>query len=135
MNKVFVLILGALVLALAACSSSVAQPISIEVTEFKFQPATLEVSAGRPVKLTLLNKGTVEHDWAIMKIPMTGMSDSAMAGHNMSGMPNAPELHMNAMPGRTAQLEFTPSEKGTYQIICLVAGHKEAGMVGTLVVK
>jgi uncharacterized cupredoxin-like copper-binding protein len=30
---------------------------------------------------------------------------------------------------------FTPSKAGTYAVLCTVAGHKEAGMVGTLTVK
>ena len=141
MKKIFVLILGVLTLTLAACSggatssSSAAQQITIEASEFNFQPATIEVSAGRPVKLVMRNKGAVEHDWAIMKIPMMGKNESSMGGHDMSGVSNEPELHLNVALGRTGQVEFTPTEKGTYQIACTVAGHKEAGMVGTLVVK
>ncbi len=82
----------------------------------------------------LRNKGTIEHDWAIMKIPTMGMQESSSGGHEKSGM-NKPELHVNARMGQSAQVEFTPTQPGTYQIYCTVAGHKEAGMVGTLVVK
>jgi uncharacterized cupredoxin-like copper-binding protein len=140
MKKTFVLALGVLVFALAACSggaapSAPAQQVTLNVSEFKFEPANLEVTAGKAVKLTLVNKGSVEHDWAIMKIPMTGMTDANMGGHNMGGAADAPELHMSAAAGKSATIEFTPSQKGTYSFICMVAGHKEAGMVGTLVVK
>ena len=143
MRKLTVLILGALALIAAACSStpattssttSGAQEITVEATEFKFAPATIEVMAGRPVKMTLRNKGAIEHDWAIQKIAVTGMKESAGGGHAMSGA-DKPALHMNAMAGQMGQVEFTPTEKGTYQISCTVAGHKEAGMMGTLVVK
>ena len=140
MKKILVLILGVLTLALAACSagapsSSAPQQITVESSEFKFEPAMIEAASGRSVKMALRNKGTIEHDWAIMKIPMTGKKESSMGGHDMSSMSNEPELHMNAAVGKTAQVEFTPTQPGTYQIFCTAAGHKEAGMVGTLVVK
>ncbi len=139
MQKVILFVLAFLALGLAACAtiptgSSAVQQVTVEASEFKFQPSTIEVSAGRPVKITMSNKGTVEHDWAIQKMPMVGLKESSSGGHDMAGM-NQPELHMNAMMGQTAQVEFTPTTPGTYDIYCTVMGHKEAGMVGKLVVK
>ena len=36
--------------------------------------------------------------------------------------------------GDSLNVEFTPSTPGEYEFFCTVAGHKEAGMVGTLIV-
>ena len=59
-----------------------------------------------------------------------------MAGHDMGNMGGMePELHVAALMGQMATLEFTPTKPGTYEFFCTVAGHKEAGMKGTLVVK
>ncbi len=132
-------VLAILALGLAACAtiptaSSAVQQVTLEASEFKFDPAIVEVVAGRPVRIMMRNKGTVEHDWAIQKIPVVGMKESSTGGHDMAGM-NQPDLHMNAMMGQTAQVEFTPTTLGTYDIDCTVAGHKEAGMAGKLVVK
>ncbi len=139
MQKIVLFILALLALGLAACAtiptaSSSVQQVTLDASEFKFDPATVEVAAGRPVRIMMRNKGTIEHDWAIQKIPMVGMKESSSGGHDMIGM-NQPELHMNAMMGQTAQVEFTPTTPGTYEIYCTVMGHKEAGMVGKLVVK
>jgi uncharacterized cupredoxin-like copper-binding protein len=41
---------------------------------------------------------------------------------------------MTTQPGETKTLEFTPTEAATYPIDCNIAGHKEAGMVGELIV-
>ncbi|MBI5031954.1 MAG: cupredoxin domain-containing protein [Chloroflexi bacterium] len=139
--RIFVIMLVAgLTLGLVACSggapsSKSAQQFTIQVNEFSFQPATIEVSVGQPVKLTLQNKGSVEHDWSIQKIPVIDVKEIGQSEHNMGGSSTKPDLHMSAKNGKSAELEFMPTRAGTYQILCTVAGHKEAGMVGTLIVK
>lgn len=139
MHKIILFVIAFLALGLAACTaiptaSSSAQQVTLDASEFKFEPAMVEVVAGRPVRIMMRNKGTVEHDWAIQKIPMVGMKESSSGSHEMAGM-KEPDVHMNAMMGQTAQIEFTPTTPGAYEIYCTVMGHKEAGMVGKLVVK
>jgi uncharacterized cupredoxin-like copper-binding protein len=51
-----------------------------------------------------------------------------------AGAPMDPVLHVAAEPGASNHLSFTPTKPGNYQFYCTVPGHKEAGMVGTLVV-
>lgn len=129
----------ALTFALAACSGPSTTPVEItlEATAMKYQPATFEVTAGQPVRLTLRNNDSVDHDFSIMEIPMATMGATAepMAGHDMGAMTVDPELHMAARMGQTNTIEFTPTKSGTYEFFCTVPGHKDAGMVGTLVVK
>jgi uncharacterized cupredoxin-like copper-binding protein len=102
-----------------------------------FNPTTLEVTAGEPVKLMLQNNGALEHDFSVTEFPtegtaeQTGGSDHG-AGH---GSGEGTGLHVAALGGQRASLEFTPSKPGTYEFWCTVPGHKEAGMTGTLVVQ
>lgn len=122
---------------LSACSGSASvQEITIDAKSMQYQPATFEVAAGQPVRLTFKNDDTVEHDLSIIEIPTSHMSESSnsMASHDMGGMDVQPELHVAAAAGGSAQVEFTPSKPGTYEFFCTVAGHKEAGMHGTLTV-
>ncbi|MBI5029299.1 MAG: cupredoxin domain-containing protein [Chloroflexi bacterium] len=141
MRKILLLLFAGLTLGLVACSGGAASPkgasaqqVTIQVSEFSYQPATIEVLVGQPVKLTLQNKGSVEHDWAIQKIPVIDVREAGQGGHNMGGT-TTPDLHVSALNGKSAELVFTPTRAGTYQVACTVAGHKEAGMVGTLIVK
>jgi uncharacterized cupredoxin-like copper-binding protein len=140
MKKFALLFLIGTTLVLAACSglsaSSAAQEIAIEAEALTYNPATIEVTAGKPVKLTFHNKDAVDHDFSIMEIPMV-MSATAepMAGHDMGGLSDQPQLHMAVAMGGIGSMEFTPSKPGTYEFLCTVPGHKEAGMKGTLVVK
>jgi len=125
---------------IAACSGSPstgANQITLEVRNLQYQPATIEVMAGQPVKLTMRNNDSAEHDFSIMEIPMAtmGATPAPMAGHDMAGMTADPQLHMAAAMGVTNTVEFTPTKPGTYEFFCTVPGHKDAGMKGTLVVK
>lgn len=63
-----------------------------------------------------------------------GVSHEEVAGHDMGHVSADPDIHVAAAPGSRNTIEFTPSEPGEYEFVCTVAGHKEAGMVGTLVV-
>ena len=127
-------------LALAACSGAGGttgpQALTVEAKEFTFSPANLEVQAGQPVKLTLQNTGTEEHDFSILEIPLAAQAEeTGGAEHDMSNMADMPDLHVAAMKGQRATLDFTPTQAGTYQFWCTVPGHKDAGMTGTLVVR
>ncbi len=139
MKKLLILLPLVTAFALTACSGSSTTPVEItlEAVTMKYQPATFEVAAGQPVRLTFHNNDSVEHDFSIMEIPMAAMGATAepMAGHTMDAMTTDPELHMAALMGQTNTIEFTPTKPGTYEFFCTVPGHKEAGMVGTLVVK
>ncbi len=46
------------------------------------------------------------------------------------------ENHSNPLkPGEGGTSEFIPGEPGTYYYICTVPGHREMGMVGTIIVE
>lgn len=129
---------------LAACSS--AEPASVSITELTltatdiaYDVSRLEVVAGQPVRVTMRNEGALEHDFSIMEMPHTGEvmaqeAESGMAGHDMDDMDMEPEIHVAPPMGEGLSVEFTPATPGEYEFFCTVAGHKEAGMVGTLVV-
>ena len=69
---VLVLLTG---LFLAACSggasSSGSTSIQTTETEFAYTPNTWTVPAGQKITLTLVNKGTVQHTWVLMKESVT----------------------------------------------------------------
>ncbi len=115
----------------------------IVATDIAYDTNQLEVMTGQPIKVTFRNEGALEHDFSIMKLPLSGEAMSTqmegeMAGHDddMDNMAEEPEVHVAAsMNGGSNVLQFTPAEPGTYEYYCTVEGHKEAGMVGTLTVQ
>lgn len=128
---------------LAACGATATAPtepqsLTVTTNEFTFAPAQISVASAAPVELILQNAGAVEHDWSVREIDLSGQpttSGESGAGHMAGDMHDAPKLHIAAAPGAQGTLSFVPSKPGTYEFYCTVAGHKEAGMVGTLTVK
>lgn len=124
----------------ARSSDSTASPITIVATDLAFQPREIRIFADQRASVRLQNKGKVLHDWTIERIPVTGVETPASDDHAMGsggGMkPGAGSeaLHVAAEAGRTAQITFTPKEPGEYVFYCTVAGHRQAGMEGRIVV-
>lgn len=123
----------ALSLVLAACgggggSSTGGTNISATMTDFKFDPSTWTVPAGKQVSLKLTNSGSVEHSWVLMSKPISGSFTDA---------DKANVLFSKTVPaGQSDTLTFTaPATAGDYQVVCDIAGHFEAGMVGKLTVQ
>jgi len=135
-QKIFFILVCAILLT--GCAGASGQPvteITVEAADFTYEPMSISVPAGQPVTLTLTNTGKVEHDFVIDKINVTDVvaSDSGPAEHHQMNQPEF-DLHFFAKAGETATLQFTAIEPGTYEIFCSIEGHKEAGMIGELIV-
>lgn len=123
MFRKFVLFVGLLVAVtavLAACGGggggggAGAVTVSVEGSEFAYQPTDISAKPGQKVAVNFKNAGTVEHTFVIKDL----------------------NFKLTAQPGQTVTGTFTaPSTPGTYEIHCDVAGHTEAGMQGKLVVQ
>ena len=102
-----------------AVAAPAAPPAEVKVvaTDLKFSLPTIQAKVGQPIKIVLENKGVIEHDIAFPTVK----ADKPAAS-----------LKAVAKPGQTATLEFTPTAKGSYEYICTIPGHKEAGMKGTI---
>ncbi len=125
-------------LVLTACSSSggnipntggSSTSVNVTMTEFKFDPSTITVSAGKQVTVNLKNTGTVAHTFTVMSKPVNGSFTSADQANVLfdSGL---------IQPSSSKTVTLTaPSTAGSYEYICTVPGHLEAGMKGNLIVK
>ena len=136
LKKLFIVIVTILLLTACGGGSKPAVEITLEASDFAFNTPAITVKAGEPVQLTLKNMGKLEHDFVIEKIDAETkvIKDSGSAEHHMPGMGRENDLHISAQVGETSIIQFTVAEPGTYQFYCSVAGHKDAGMVGELIV-
>ena len=117
-------VLAALAVAvvLAACggggsgSSAPAGSIQVTMTEFKFDPSTINATHGKVV-FWLINSGTTQHDLAIRDSGGTRIAVSELLS-----------------AGDTKEFDVQDIAAGTYTIFCTQQGHESSGMKGTLTV-
>ena len=136
LRKIFIVVVFAVLLNSCGGSAKPTTELTLDATDFAYTPLSITVPAGEPVLLTLKNSGNLEHDFVIEKIDVKTdvIQDSSSDAHHAHGVEANYDLHFSAQVGETSVIQFTVSEPGTYQFFCSVAGHKEAGMVGELVV-
>lgn len=117
-------------LAIIACGGGRPAPSAVEIstvaTEFRYQPARWSVSPGAEVTVTLDNQGTVEHTFVVLAVGERVATTAEID-------PGDVLFEVGAEGGQVTEAAFTaPSRTGTYQVICTVPGHLEAGMRATL---
>lgn len=107
----------------ARAADAEAQQVTVHLGDYRFQPETIEVVAGRPVELTLINDDKITPHNFTLKEPAAGL-----------------DLSANVSAGESTTLRFTPQTAGTYPLYCnkklpFMKSHRERGMEAKLVVK
>jgi plastocyanin len=102
-----------------------ATDIEAVATDYAFDPASWTVPAGETVTMTFTNEGDELHEWVIVE---QGTTIEASGDFTEDVV----VWEIEAEPGASESDEFTAPEPGTYQVICALTGHIEAGMEGTL---
>lgn len=95
-----------------AGDASASDQFTIESHDIFFQPKEIEIPSDQEVTLLLPNLGVSAHNFSI----------------------DALDIHVDIAPGETKEVTIK-APAGTYEFYCNVPGHKEAGMVGTLVAR
>jgi plastocyanin len=130
-RKLLVLAIPAVIaLLLAACGDDDgggATSFTVEASEFEFSPDAWAVAADTVVTITFSNAGSIPHEWAVLTEGTNIESEAEFAEELV-------ELEVEAIQaGETATQTFN-LPAGTYQVICALEGHFNAGMEGTLTV-
>lgn len=90
-------------------------PITVTMTEWKYDPSVIHIKTGQPVVLKVKNIGKVIHSLASWQLTVD------------TGYVN---------PGETREYKFTaPGSPGLFQFNSTVPGQKEQGMTGTFSVE
>ncbi len=100
------------------------------MTDFAFEPSSIEVTPGETVSFTFVNQGQIEHEARIDT--MHGVEDHIAGGHEGHEHGSGPQAII-LQPGESGTLKFTFEEGGEYELIaCTLPGHYEAGMFAML---
>ena len=99
-----------------ADEQAAAAPATVEVmlSDFAIDPSAIEVPSGQPLTFSIMNHGQTPHTFGVMVDGQTLESEQIAAE-------------------ATGTLDVPALEAGTYDALCTVAGHKDLGMVATVV--
>ena len=112
----------------------VTRTITIDMTDnMRFTPDALKVRRGETVRLKVMNSGRVLHELVLGTPADIKKHWEAMQKH--PGMAHG-EPNMTHVPaGSQGEMVWQFTQPGQFQFACLLPGHFEAGMVGTVVVE
>lgn len=114
-----------------------AQAIQVTMREsdgkMLFVPDRIQVRKGEQVRFTIRNDGALRHEFTLASV-----ADNKKHAEVMQKNPNMEHDDPNSKtlePGKTGEMLWRFSSAGTFEFACLIPGHREAGMHGTVTVK
>ena len=123
-------VLMAVILTACGGTDKPSKQINVTMTDFAFSPNTFTVPAGEQITFSATNNGAVAHSFVIMNL-----GHQVTAHFTSQDHANVYWEQAEVAPGATAQATLTaPGTAGVYQVVCVNAGHFEAGMVAKVVV-
>ena len=118
---------------IAGHAKSVDRTITLRMDDnMRFTPSAIEVREGETVRLRAENRGQVMHEIVL------GTQDTLQAHAAMMvkfpGMEHDEPYMAHVAPGKTGDLLWQFNRAGNFDFACLIAGHFQAGMRGTITV-
>ena len=115
-------------------SADVSRTIEVVMSDnMRFYPSQINVEVGETIRFSVKNTGQLKHEFVI------GNTEELKAhAKMMRTMPDMQHQDPNTISlesGKTGSLIWTFVETGSVEFACLIAGHWEAGMKGTVSVK
>jgi uncharacterized cupredoxin-like copper-binding protein len=98
-----------------------------------FIPDKVEVKRGEQVRFILTNTGALEHEFILATT-----EENIKHAEQMKKNPDMEHDDPNGKrvaPAKKSEIVWRFTKAGTFEYGCLIPGHREAGMTGTVVVK
>lgn len=116
---------------MAGDAAKVSRTIPVEMDDtMRFKPGNITVAAGETVRFFIVNKGKVPHEMVIGTADE--IDEHAQMMKKMPGMVHQEANQINLAPGQRGGIVWQFAKARTVTYACLVPGHKDAGMVGTI---
>ncbi len=118
---------------IAGDAKAVRRTITIRMTDdMRFAPNRIEVREGDTVRLRAENKGKVLHEIVIGTKAELNQHAEMMKKH--PGMEHDEPYMAHVAAGKTGDIVWHFNRAGNFDFACLIPGHYQAGMTGTITV-
>ena len=117
--------------------AEITRTIEIDIKETEsgymlFEPDAIHVEKGTVVRFVIRNSGALEHEFFLGSFEEIGKHQKWMREN-----PDMVHDDLNSVAissGNTATLDWMFSDKTNLEFVCLIPGHREAGMWGVIIV-
>lgn len=125
---------GALPFGRPGKANQVTRTIQISMSdEMRFTPASIQVKRGETVRFVVKNSGEMKHE--MMLGTKKSLPEHAAVMQKFPDMQHEEPSAITLDPGKTGELVWQFTKDGEFMFGCLMPGHYEAGMVGSLTVE
>ena len=116
---------------IAGDAKDVRRTIATSMTDgMRFTPDKIDVKLNETVRFSLANKGKVMHEFVIGT--KADLDEHAALMLKFPNMEHDEPYMAHIPPGKTGEIIWTFNRPGSFSFACLIAGHFQAGMVGTI---
>ena len=122
-------------LLLGACSSSPATEIDVTTTDFAFSDESWTVAADEDITINLTNDGDVTHEFVILQDGVKVTSEADFPETEEELLADFVEWEEEIESGDSGTFTFPALPAGTYQVVCAIENHFDAGMNARLIVE
>ena len=116
---------------IAGDAKSIGRSIGFVMSDaMRFTPDRLEVKQGETLRLVLRNDGKLRHEFVLGT--KQELDEHAALMRRFPNMEHDEPYMAHVPPGRTAEIVWTFNRAGEFAFACLIDGHYQAGMVGSV---
>lgn len=96
----------------------------------RFSPERIQVKPGETIRFVIHNSGKMMHEMVMGT--RKDLQEHAALMKKFPGMEHDEHYMAHVAPGETETMVWTFNRGGTFDFACLIPGHFEAGMAGTI---
>lgn len=116
---------------IAGESQEIDRSITIRMSDkMRFSPERIVVRQGETVRFIPANEGGVMHE-LVIGTP-GALKEHAELMKKFPGMEHEEPWMAHVAPGKQGEVVWTFNRPGTFEFACLIPGHFEAGMIGSI---
>jgi uncharacterized cupredoxin-like copper-binding protein len=98
----------------------------------RYTPARIVVRRGETIRFVFKNDGALDHESVLGT--MSHLKEHAELMRKFPGMEHDEPYMVHVAPGQSGEMIWKFTRRGEFYFGCLMPGHFEAGMVGSIVV-
>ena len=118
---------------IAGDAEQVSRTIDMSMMDsMKFHPSTLNIKQGETIRFTAKNDGQVLHEFVLGTTETNDKHAEMMV--KFQGMEHDEPYMTHVGAGKEGEIIWTFNREGNFDFACLIAGHYQAGMKGTILV-